>query len=54
MLAVLSATAENDLASYVDPFIGTTNFSVCNPGAVVPHVEHVGFEIIQPAYGLVV
>jgi len=22
---------------YVDPFIGTTNFSVCNPGAVVPH-----------------
>ncbi len=22
---------------YVDPFIGTTNFSVCNPGAVLPH-----------------
>ena len=21
----------------VDPFIGTTNFSVCNPGAVLPH-----------------
>lgn len=25
------------LTSYVDPFIGTTNFSVCNPGAIVPH-----------------
>ena len=22
---------------YVDPFIGTTNYSVCNPGAVRPH-----------------
>ena len=22
---------------YVDPFIGTTNYSVCNPGAVCPH-----------------
>lgn len=22
---------------YVNPFIGTTNFSVCNPGAVLPH-----------------
>ena len=22
---------------YVDPFIGTTNFSVCNPGAVCPN-----------------
>ena len=21
----------------VDPFIGTTNFGTCNPGAVVPH-----------------
>ena len=37
MTAVLSASAEEDLARYVDPFIGTTNFSVCNPGAVVPH-----------------
>lgn len=25
------------LTRYVDPMIGTTNFSVCNPGAVVPH-----------------
>ncbi len=24
-------------ASWVDPFIGTTNFGTCNPGAVVPH-----------------
>lgn len=24
-------------ADYVDPFVGTTNFSVCNPGAVRPH-----------------
>ena len=22
---------------YVDPFIGTTNFSVCHPGSVMPH-----------------
>jgi hypothetical protein len=22
---------------YVDPFIGTTNFSVCNPGAICPN-----------------
>lgn len=22
---------------YVDPFIGTTNFSICNPGAIRPH-----------------
>ncbi len=26
-----------DLTRYVDPMIGTTNFSVCNPGAVLPH-----------------
>ncbi len=24
-------------AEWVDPFIGTTNFGTCNPGAVVPH-----------------
>lgn len=28
-------TADN--TRYVDPFIGTTNYSVCNPGAVRPH-----------------
>ena len=37
LLSALTIQAENDLASYVNPFIGTTNFSVCNPGAVVPH-----------------
>lgn len=26
--------AQKRLTDYVDPFIGTTNFSVCNPGAV--------------------
>lgn len=31
-----SADAER-LTNYVDPFIGTTNFSVCTPGAVLPH-----------------
>ena len=32
----LNAAAQK-LTDYVDPFIGTTNFSVCNPGAVLPH-----------------
>lgn len=36
MLFTLQGHAEK-LTSYVDPFIGTTNFSVCNPGAVLPH-----------------
>lgn len=31
-----AATAQS-VADYVNPFIGTTNFSVCNPGAVLPH-----------------
>ena len=26
-----------DVVEYVDPFIGTTNFSICNPGAICPH-----------------
>ena len=26
-----------DVVDYVDPFIGTTNFSICNPGAICPH-----------------
>lgn len=29
--------AQESVTDYVDPFIGTTNFSVCNPGAVTPH-----------------
>lgn len=38
LLAVtLNASAQKPLVDYVDPFIGTTNFSVCNPGAVRPH-----------------
>ena len=32
----VSAQAKSGV-DYVDPFIGTTNFSVCNPGAVRPH-----------------
>lgn len=32
----LPAAAQQPV-DYVDPFIGTTNFSVCNPGAVLPH-----------------
>ena len=35
-LLSLNAMAQK-LTEYVDPFIGTTNFSVCNPGAVLPH-----------------
>ena len=36
-LSALSTRAEKQPVDYVDPFIGTTNFSVCNPGAVRPH-----------------
>ena len=36
MLLGLSISAKQKI-DYVDPFIGTTNFSVCNPGAVLPH-----------------
>lgn len=32
-----TSTAQKSVVDYVDPFIGTTNFSVCNPGAVRPH-----------------
>lgn len=35
--AAPSAVAQKSPADYVDPFVGTTNFSVCNPGAVRPH-----------------
>ncbi len=36
MLASAQGMAK-DVVDYVDPFIGTTNFSVCNPGAICPH-----------------
>lgn len=32
-----TGAAAKDNIDYVDPFIGTTNFSICNPGAVMPH-----------------
>lgn len=37
LLTAATATAEKSPVDYVDPFIGTTNFSVCNPGAIRPH-----------------
>lgn len=37
LLLSASAGGAKDLVDYVDPFIGTTNFSVCHPGAVLPH-----------------
>lgn len=38
LLALWGSTASaQQPVDYVDPFIGTTNFSVCNPGAVLPH-----------------
>ena len=33
----ISVWADRQPVDYVDPFIGTTNFSVCNPGAIRPH-----------------
>lgn len=36
LLTAMPMMAERNV-DYVDPFIGTTNFSVCNPGAVLPH-----------------
>lgn len=35
LMTTLSINAQSPV-DYVDPFIGTTNFSVCNPGAVCP------------------
>lgn len=37
LMASICSTAQGNATDYVDPFIGTTNFSVCNPGAVTPH-----------------
>jgi len=36
LLASMPASAKDNV-DYVDPFIGTTNYSVCNPGALCPH-----------------
>ena len=39
-MAVVSCTSksvEKDYAAYVNPFIGTTNFGTCNPGAICPN-----------------
>lgn len=35
-LAAGNVTAKDNV-DYVDPFIGTTNFSICNPGTIRPH-----------------
>uniref|UniRef100_UPI003FF0BEDA GH92 family glycosyl hydrolase n=1 Tax=Prevotella sp. TaxID=59823 RepID=UPI003FF0BEDA len=37
LLLTAANVSAKDNIDYVDPFIGTTNFSVCNPGAVRPH-----------------
>lgn len=31
------SSGAQEITSYVDPFIGTTNFGTCNPGAVLPN-----------------
>ena len=36
LAAIVKLKAQTPI-DYVDPMIGTTNFSVCNPGAVLPH-----------------
>lgn len=36
-LASLAANAESDVAKYVNPFIGTSNFGATHPGAQYPH-----------------
>lgn len=37
LLSMGEVKAQKRTIDYVDPFIGTTNFSVCNPGAVCPN-----------------
>lgn len=37
LMSITTAIAQKQVTDYVDPFIGTTNFSVCHPGAVTPH-----------------
>lgn len=36
LLATLTVNAKDNI-DYVDPFIGTTNYSICHPGSVMPH-----------------
>lgn len=51
--AALSAAAQSP-ADCVDPFIGTTNFGTCNPGATVPHgmMSVVPFNVMGSAENL--
>ncbi len=37
LMCSVSASANEDYAAYVNPFIGTTNFGTTNPGAVTPN-----------------
>lgn len=37
ILLIGTAAAQSDYTALVDPFIGTTNFGTCNPGAVCPN-----------------
>ena len=32
-----SAVAQDQPVDYVNPFIGTSNFGTCNPGAICPN-----------------
>ena len=36
LVGLLPAKAELEPADWVNPFVGTTNFGTCNPGAVCP------------------
>ena len=37
LLTVLSLFGQKQVVDYVNPFIGTSNFGTCNPGALVPN-----------------
>lgn len=37
LVSCFSMSTAQSPVDYVDPFIGTTNYSVCNPGAVLPN-----------------
>ena len=37
LLCAAGHASAADNTQWVDPFIGTTNFSICNPGAIRPH-----------------
>lgn len=36
-MAAMTMTAQTDYTSYVNPFVGTTNYGTTNPGALVPN-----------------